>query len=224
MLKSMWVGGPTIMNINNINNAIAAGTDSSLKARLASIERMEAETDRLAAFQKEVMRRLLLLNGTELGTVTPEWKWDLTPTLKVSMLYLSKEVEIVFREDDVIIADISSDEELEYVIDRDAFDGQYKFNPEKSEYVDGNTPSAILSILDELEKMASEIFSGEHFVLPVQIRSDDCIIATCGPEIWFESGGKTSTIAENTLTGICWYDTSFVPSEMISALKKFIED
>jgi hypothetical protein len=224
MLKSMWVGGPTIMNINNINNAIAAGTDSSLKARLASIERMEAETDRLAAFQKEVMRRLLLLNGTELGTVAPEWKWDLTPTLKVSMLYLCKEVEIKFTEYAIILTDISSDEELDYVIDRSAYSGNYMFNPEKSEYIDGKTPSAILALLDELEKMAGEIFSGEHFVLPVELRSDDCVIGTNGPEIWFESADQTEIIAENMLGAISWYDTSFVPDEMITALKKFIED
>ena len=210
---------------NEIKNIkLAPATDSAaLTARLASIERMEAETDRLANFQKEVMKRLLLMNGTELGTVTPSWRWDLTPTLHVEMIYASKEVEITFGEYGIVITDISSDNERDYVIDRSAYNGQYKFNPEKSEYVDGNTSAAILALLDELEKLAAEVFSGEHFMLPIEIRSDDCIIGTNGPEIWFESSDGTVPIAENTLSGICWYDTSFVPVEMLSALKKFIE-
>ena len=208
----------------NIKLAPTATTDSALTARLASIERMEAETDRLANFQKEVMRRLLLLSGTELGTVKPEWRWYATPVLKVSLVYYSKEVEVGFTEDSIILTDLSSDEELEYVINRNAFSGKYVFDPERSDYVDGNTSAAIFQLLDELEKIASEVFSGEHFVLPVEIRSDDAIVATCGNELWFESGdGKTSTIARNTLSGIRWEDTSFVPAEIISALKKFIE-
>jgi hypothetical protein len=221
MLKSMWVGGPTIMKPIN---AIAATTDSALTARLAAVERMQSETDRLANFQKEVMKRILLLSGTEVGTVKPEWKWYATPTLKVEMIFYSKEVEIAFCEDSIILTDLSSDEMSESMIDRNAYNGKYEFDQYRSDYIDGNTPAAIFQLLDEMEKMASELFAGEHFVLPVEIRSDDAIIATNGPEIWFESGdGKTAIIAKNTLTGICWYDTSFVPSEMISALKKFIE-
>ena len=212
------------MNINNnIKLAPATTEDSTVKARLAAVEHMESETDRLAQFQKEVMRRLLLLSGTELGTVAPEWKWYSTPVLKVDLVYLSKEVEIAFTEHAIILTDLSSDEELDYVIDRSAYNGLYKFNPEKSEYVDGNTPVAIHHLLDDLERIASEIFQGEHFVLPVEIRSDDAVIGTNGPEIWFESGDGTTVIAENTLTGINWYDTSFVPAEMLSTLKKFIE-
>lgn len=211
------------MNAINLTPITPATTDSELTARLSAIERMQVETDRLAAFQKEVMRRVLMLRGTELGTVAPSWKWDLTPTLKIDMLYMSKEVEITFGEYAIVLTDISSDEELDYVVDRSAYNGAYVFNPEKSEYIGGNTPAAILALLDELEKMATELFSGEHFVLPVEIRSDDAIIGTNGPEIWFEATGKTEIIAENTLQGICWYDTSFVPAGMLSALKKFIE-
>ena len=211
------------MNAINLT-PITPATDSVLTSRLAAVERMEAETDRLSTFQKEVLKRILLLNGTELGTVRPEWRWYATPVLKVDFVYLSKEVEVGFTEDSILLTDLSSDEELEYVISRNAFNGNYVFDPERSDYVDGNTSAAIFQLLDELEKLASEIYSGEHFVLPVQIRSDDCIVATCGNELWFEGGdGKTSTIARNTLTGIRWEDTSFVPAEIISALKKFIE-
>lgn len=213
------------MNAINLTPITPATTDSELTSRLSAIERMQVETDRLAAFQKEVLKRLLMLKGTELGTVAPEWKWYSTPVLKVALVYYSKEVEVGFTEDSIILTDLSSDEELEYVINRNAFSGKYVFDPERSDYVDGNTSAAIFQLLDELEKLASEVFSGEHFVLPVEIRSDDAIVATCGNELWFESGdGKTSTIARNTLTGIRWEDSSFVPAEIISALKKFIED
>lgn len=192
--------------------------------RLSAVEHMQAETDRMAQFQKEVLKHILLLSGTEIGTVRPEWRWwsNTSPVLKIDLVYLSKEVEIVFGENNITITDISSDEELEYVVVRKANNGSFAFDAERSDYVDGNTPNAILQLLDELEKMAVELFQGEHFVLPVEIRSDDAVIGTNGPEIWFESDG-TTVIAENTLTGINWYDTSFVPSEMISALKKFIE-
>ena len=211
------------MNIKNMH-LTPATEDSAVTARLTAIERMQSETDRLANFQKEVLKHILLLSGTELGTVAPEWKWYSTPTLKVSLVYFAKEVEIAFTEHAIIITDLSSDEELDYVIDRSAFNGNYVFNPEKSEYVDGNTPVAIHHLLDDLERIASELFQGEHFVLPVEIKSDDAVIGTNGPEIWFESGDGTTVIAENTLTGINWYDTSFVPAEMLSTLKKFIED
>lgn len=207
----------------NAINLTPATEDSAVTARLTAIERMQSETDRLANFQKEVLKRILLLNGTELGTVAPEWKWYATPVLKVDFVYLSKEVEVAFTEHAIILTDLSSDEELDYVIDRSAFNGNYVFNPEKSEYVDGNTPVAIHHLLDELEKIAAELFSGEHFVLPVEIRSDDAVIGTNGPEIWFECADDTTVIAENTLTGINWYDTSFVPAEGLTALKKFIE-
>ena len=210
--------------INNIKLAPTATEDSSLTARLAAVERMQAKTDHLASFQKEVLKRLLMLKGTELGTVAPEWKWYSTPVLKVNLVYYCKEIELAFCEDSIIVTDLSSDDELEYIINRNAFNGEYVFDPERSDYVDGNTSAAVFQLLDELEKLAAEIFSGEHFALPVEIRSDDCIIATNGHEVWFESGdGKTSTIAKNTLTGISWEDTSFVPSEALLALKKFIE-
>ena len=209
--------------IRNLKLTPATTEDSELTARLAAVERMQAETDRLANFQKEVLKHILLMKGTELGTVAPEWKWYATPVLKVSLVYYSKEVEIGFTEHAIIVTDLSSDEEMDYVIDRSAFSGKYTFNPDESEYVDGNTSAAILQLLDELEKLAGEIFTGEHFMLPIEIRSGDAIIGTNGSEIWFENSDGTVPIAENTLTGIEWYDTSFVPSEMITALKKFIE-